>query len=313
MAWNGKKANSIDMINQWYKEKKDWVTGGKGVTGHYESLISSKFKYVGLGWFNTEIAEYSSCLAGSFSMKSHEEDFIEEKRNIIQTLDVLNNKINMCYLEGKKIMKTNESQILIPRVKLKKPILTLWPLKRYDLTYTSNNPKIARVYKTGKVQAFKQGNVTITFKNDKSNFATFNIEVKCNHEKNLIKTVEATCTKTGTNTYECEICNIKVDYKINMKAHDYKLIKTVEATCTKNGINTYACEICKSKIKINMKPHDYKITCSKGRGTGTCKMCKKYFKYTVPTMFDIYWRNDQTTEGSSYWSYIPDNNPKDLA
>ena len=61
-------------------------------------------------------------------------------------------------------------------------------MKRYDLSYTSNNPKIAQVYKTGKVKSFKQGNVIITCKNaDKSNFASFNIEVKCNHEKNPLK------------------------------------------------------------------------------------------------------------------------------
>ena len=29
LAWNWDSANSIDMINQWYDEKKDWVTGGK--------------------------------------------------------------------------------------------------------------------------------------------------------------------------------------------------------------------------------------------------------------------------------------------
>ena len=77
------KANSIDMINQWYEEKKDWVTGGKGVTGHYESMISSRFKYVGLGRFNTTCSEYPSSLAGSFSQIGPEGEYMEENRNII--------------------------------------------------------------------------------------------------------------------------------------------------------------------------------------------------------------------------------------
>ena len=95
LAWNWESLNSIDMINQWYREKKDWVTGGKGVTGHYESIISSRFNYVGLGWFNTTCAKYPSCLAGSFSDISSglKEEFMEEKRNIIQTLDILQKKI----------------------------------------------------------------------------------------------------------------------------------------------------------------------------------------------------------------------------
>ena len=274
LAWNWENANSIDMINQWYAEKDDWVNGGKGVTGHYESLISSRFNYVGLGWFQTKCSKYPFCLAGAFSMNGNEEDFIEEKRDIIQTLDILRNKIDSYYLEGKKIMKTNESQILTPRIKLKNPALSVWPLKRYDLSYISNNPKIAQVYKTGKVKAFKQGNVIITCKNpDKSIFANFNIDVKCSHEKKLIKTVDATCTKTGTNTFLCEICNSKLD------------------------------------SKINIKPHDFKFINSKGKSIGTCTKCKKVIQCNPPSMFDIYWRNNQTTEGSSYWSVVPGDNP----
>ena len=172
-------------------------------------------------------------------------------------------------------MKTGETQILTPRIKLKNPALSVWPLKRYDLSYVSNNPKIVQVYKTGKVKAFKQGNAIITCKNpDKSIYANFNIEVKCSHEKKLIKTVEATCTKMGTNTFLCQICNSKVD------------------------------------SKINMKPHDFKFTYSKGKSTGTCTKCKKVIHCTPPSMFDIYWRNNQTTEGSSYWSCVPGDNPK---
>ena len=275
LAWNWDSANSIDMINQWYDEKKDWVTGGKGVTGHYESLISSGFNYVGLGWFNSKCTKYPSCLAGSFSNTNKGgEDYIEEKRDIIQTLDVLKSSINSYYLEGRKVMKTGETQMLTPRIKLKNPELSVWPLKISDLNFVSNNPKIAKVSRIGKVEAFKAGNATITCKNpDNTNFATFIIEVKCTHEKKLIKTVDSTCTKEGTNTYECDICKTKVD------------------------------------SKINMKPHDYKFVASNGKSTGTCTKCKKVIKCNPPTMFEIYWRNDQTTEGSSYWSCLPSNNP----
>ena len=274
LAWNWEQANSIDMINQWYDEKHDWVTGGPGVTGHYESLISSRFSYVGLGWFNSKCTKYPSCLAGAFSDTAAGEDFIEEKKGIIQTVDVLRKNIKSYYLEGKKTMKTNETQILTPRIQLSNPNLSIWPLKRYELTYTSNNPSVAKVYKTGKVESLKAGNVTITCKKaDNTNYATFNITIKCNHEKKLIKTVDSTCTKKGTNTYECDICKTKVD----------------------------------SEIKI--KPHDFKFTYSKGKSTGTCTKCKKVINCNPPSEFEIYWRNEQTTEGSSYWSCVPSNNP----
>ena len=274
LAWNWDNANSIDMINQWYDEKHDWVTGGPGVTGHYESLISSRFSYVGLGWFNSKCTKYPSCLAGAFSNEAKGEDFIEEKKGIIQTVDVLKKNIKSYYLEGKKTMKTNETQILTPRIKLSNPDLSIWPLKRYDLTYTSSNSSIAKVDKTGKIEALKAGNATITCKNaDNTNYATFNITVKCDHEKKLIKTIDSTCTKTGTNTYECDICKTKVD------------------------------------SEIKMKPHDFKFTYSKGKSTGTCTHCKKVIKCNPPSEFDIYWRNEETALDSNYWSCVPSNNP----
>ena len=274
LAWNWENANSIDMINQWYKEKYDWVTGGPGVTGHYESLISSRFSYVGLGWFNSKYTKYPSCLAGAFSETAKGEDFIEEKKGIIQTVDVLKKNIKSYYLEGKKIMKTNETQILTPRIQLSNPNLSIWPLKRYDLTYISSNSSIAKVDKTGKIEALKTGNVTITCKNpDNTNYATFNIKIKCDHEKKLIKTVDSTCTKTGTNTYECDICKTKVD------------------------------------SEIKMKPHDFKFTYSNGKSTGTCTHCKKVIKCNPPSEFDIYWRNEDTAKDSNYWSCVPSYNP----
>ena len=246
LAWNWEDANSIDMINQWYKEKYDWVTGGPGVTGHYKSLISSRFSYVGLGWFNSKYTKYPSCLAAAFSDTAKGEDFIEEKKGIIQTVDVLKKNIKSYYLEGKKIMKTNETQILTPRIQLSNPNLSIWPLKRYDLTYISSNSSIAKVDKTGKIEALKTGNVTITCKNpDNTNYATFNIKIKCDHEKKLIKTVDSTCTKTGTNTYECDICKTKVD------------------------------------SEIKMKPHDFKFTYSNGKSTGTCTHCKKVIRFKL--------------------------------
>ena len=93
LSFNWDKANSIDMINQWYSEKNDWVKGGPGVTGHYETLISSRFNYVGLGLFNTKCTKFPSCLAWAFSEEANEGDFMEEEKNIIQTVDILENNI----------------------------------------------------------------------------------------------------------------------------------------------------------------------------------------------------------------------------
>ena len=191
LDWNWNDENSIDMINQWYDEKHDQVTEGKGITGHYESIISSRYYYVGLDWFNTICAQYPSCLAGHYTIDGLKEDFIDEKSNIIKILDIQQNKIKSYYLDGHKEMKTEETQVLFPRVKTSVSNISLWFLKKYELIYQSNNNNMAKVNNNGKITALKAGNPTITCKReDKKNFyATFNIVIKCNHEKNLIKKI----------------------------------------------------------------------------------------------------------------------------
>ena len=174
-------------------------------------------------------------------------------------------------------MKTDETQTLIPRVKTEISNISLWPLRRYSFSYKSNNANIAKVYKTGKLKALKAGKATITcIKEDKTNFALFNVEVKCDHEKKLINTINATYTKTAKNIYQCDTCKVKIESQIQLKPHNYKF------------------------DVLNKKT---------GQSKGTCKDCKKIINFTAPTMFEIYWKNDQTTEGGSYWSCVPESNP----
>ena len=175
-----------------------------------------------------------------------------------------------------ELAKTDETQVLIPRVKT--TVSNLWPLKKYELIYQSNNNNVAKVDNKGTIKAIKAGNATITCKReDKKNiYATFNVVVKCNHEKELIKTIKSTCTKNGTNTFECKICNAKIDSKLELKPHEYKF------------------NISNAKT---------------GKSKGTCKDCKKVINFNAPTFFEIYWRNEQTTEGGSYWSCLPSSNP----
>ena len=278
LAWNWDSANSIDMINQWYKEKHCWVTGSKGVTGHYESIISTRYNYVGLGWFYTKVAQYPCTLCGSFSDRDNinSEDFLDGKSNVIQTIEVLKKKVERYYLEGEAKMLTGENQILTPKVKIKDGY-SLLPLHRYTtLSFKSSNDKIAKVTKYGKVRGFKQGDVKITcIKSDKSTYSTFDIKVICNHEKKLIKTVKSTCSKVGKNIFECKICNVKKEEEIKTIPHDYT---------------------------FNLNKQTYK-------STGTCKVCKKKINFNAPSSMELYWRNDQTAKDEYYNSNVPDNNP----
>ena len=277
LAWNWENANSIDMINQWYEEKKYWVTGKKGVTGHYESIISTRYRCVGLGWFNSSCGKYPSCLCGEFSdEKGLKEDFLDEKINIIQIVDVLKKNVKNYYLEGKKNMNTDEEQILIPRVNLSYGN-SIWPLNKYELNFFSSNDKILRVNKYGKVNSIKSGNATITCKKkDNSVYAKFNINVKCTHQKELINTIESTCTKKGTKNFECKICNIKNQESIDLIPHEYNY----------------------------SFPDSKKKECK-----GTCKFCNKTIKFTPPNQVTFYWRNNETAKDSYYSGSVPNDNP----
>lgn len=49
LAWN--YTDLMAGIEQWYDEKKDWVDKTDGQTGHYESIISTRFNYVAVSAF----------------------------------------------------------------------------------------------------------------------------------------------------------------------------------------------------------------------------------------------------------------------
>ena len=83
-------------------------------------------------------------------------EYLEENPDIILTLDILKKNISSYYLEGQKQMKTCETQISKPRVKLTLFDISVWPLKNYDLSYESNKPDIVQAYKTGKIRALKR-------------------------------------------------------------------------------------------------------------------------------------------------------------
>lgn len=251
---------------------------GRGVTGHYESIISTRYKYVGLGWFYTEAAKFQSTLCGSFSNRDsvNSEEFLDGKPNIIQTIEITKKKVERNFLEGNSKMLTGESQILTPKVKISGGYALL-PLNRYTtLSFNSANDKIAKVNKYGKVTAFKQGTVKITCKrSDKSTYSSIDITVTCNHEKKLIQTVKSTCTKKGKKTYECKICNVKKEEEIKTIPHDYT---------------------------FNLNKQTYK-------STGTCKVCKKKINFKAPSSMELFWRNNQTAKDEYYSGSVPADNP----
>ena len=188
LAWNFGNANSIDMINQWYDEKNDWVNNGPGVTGHYESIISTRYKYAAVGWFKGTSGKYAMCLAGQFSDHDNlKEGFLDEEIDIIQKIDVAKSKIKSYFLECPETLYVGRKEKVIPRVQIQaSQLCPLWLTEdeEKNLKYTSSDKSIIQIdEKTGELKVLKKGKVTITCtKKDKSKFATKVINVVTEEE-----------------------------------------------------------------------------------------------------------------------------------
>ena len=188
LAWNTDTADSIDMINQWYDEKKDWVTNGPGVTGHYESIITTRYKYAALGWFRGSSGEYAMCLCGEFSdVDNLKEGFLDEELDIIQKVDVTKSKIKNYFLDCPGTFYIGRKEKIIPRVNIQaSQLCPIWLIDDEEkaLKYSSNNKSIINVNETtGELNALKKGKATITcLKKDKTKFASKDINVVTEEE-----------------------------------------------------------------------------------------------------------------------------------
>lgn len=118
---------------------------------------------------------------------------------------------------------------------------------------------------------------------------TENIE-KVEHSYKLVKTVDATCEKTGNKEYTCEKCKNSYTEKIDKKKHDYKLDKTVKSTCEKAGYKEYKCNNCGKTYEKNLEKlkHDYKLVktvnateTSDGYKEYKCSNCNDSYKETI--------------------------------
>ena len=99
LAWN--YSGLMAGIEQWYKEKEDWVnqTAGK-VTGHYTSIIYPEYRSVGVGAFRLSSGGWYA-VAQQFSYK----DTLDAYKNpsqgkCIQNIEVQGSKVTECKFGG---------------------------------------------------------------------------------------------------------------------------------------------------------------------------------------------------------------------
>lgn len=253
LAWNTSRT-FLQGIEQWYREKKDWVGNTGKVTGHYTQMIDPDNIYVGLATFINPNAGYSTTTAGEFTSQGSLDysqgtsgAVLDESAglaidNCIQTVEVKKDKITASMSDFNSLAAPDSVQAEFN--------LTVYNCKMETLgaaKWTSSDVKTATVDNTGKVTGVHEGSADITAACGDLT-ATKTIQVTGHPNTELKNAKEATCSKEGyTEDKICKDCGktIESGKTIPKKEHSWDAGKvTKAATCTEKGIRTYTCQSC---------------------------------------------------------------------
>ena len=254
LAWNNTK-KFLQGVEQWYREKADWVGNTDGVTGHYTQMIDPDNIYVGLATFVNANVRYSTTTAGEFTSQKNldyslgtSQTVLDESAgpaidNCIQTVEVKNAKIaaSMAELTGPLAAKNSiQAEFTLTGYG--------WKMEPLDeVSWTSSDTKTATVDGTGNITGIHEGTADITAAY--GNFtATKNVQVTGHPNVELKNAKEATCSTEGyTGDNICKDCGktIEAGKTIPKKEHSWDAGKeTKAANCTEKGIRTYTCQSC---------------------------------------------------------------------
>ena len=253
LAWNTSRT-FLQGIEQWYREKKDWVGNTGKVTGHYTQMIDPDNIYVGLATFINPNAGYSTTTAGEFTSQGSldysqgtsgavlDESAGPAIDNCIQTVEVKKDKITASMSDFNSLAAPDSVQAEFN--------LTVYNCKMETLgaaKWTSSDVKTETVDNTGKVTGVHEGSADITAACGDLT-ATKTIQVTGHPNTELKNAKEATCSKEGyTGDKICKDCGktIESGKTIPKKEHSWDAGKvTKAATCTEKGIRTYTCQSC---------------------------------------------------------------------
>lgn len=201
LAWN--YTDLMAGIEQWYDEKKDWVDKTDGQTGHYESIISTRFNYVAVSAFELPKGYiYPVAVAQEFSdkatMDSQKNEFAG---NCMQAIEVAGSAVSkLAFTASSPLsLKTGSSHNLVLNATVgfeaynQKSNCT-GPVQD-GAVWTSSDNAIATVDSKGQITALKDGSVTIT-----ATVGNISAELTVEVSENAVPPVDP--AETYTITYE---------------------------------------------------------------------------------------------------------------
>lgn len=294
LAWNGGKS-MLSGIEQWYKEKSDWVNKTGKTTGHYTSMINPDYNYVAVATFYNPDAAYKNATSAEFSHKTGLDETMNEMAGeCIQTLEVKDSYLSLKFSVNNTSIKAGENTQAQASAVITNPSTimhgrTCAASLIGDITWTSSNKQVATVDKDGKITGIDYGTAIITAKSGTlSQTITVNVTTHAWDAGQV--TTPATCEKKGVKTYTCTKCGATQTEEIAATGHQHTEIRNAkEAECEIAGYtgDTY-CTDCNKKLKDgkeieatghqNTEVRDAKeATCEKAGYTGDtyCLKCKK--------------------------------------
>ena len=294
LAWNGGKS-MLSGIEQWYKEKSDWVNKTGKTAGHYTSMINPDYNYVAVATFYNPDAAYKNATSAEFSYKKGLDETMNEMAGeCIQTLEVKDSYLSLKLPVNNTSIKAGENTQAQANAVITNPSAimhgeTCEASLIGDITWTSSNKQVATVDKDGKITGIDYGTATITAKSGTlSQTITVNVTT---HAWNAGKiTTAPQCEKEGVKTYTCTKCGATKTEAVEATGHQHTEIRNAkEAACETAGYtgDTY-CTDCNKKLKegkeIEATGHQKtevrgakEATCEKAGYTGDtyCLKCEK--------------------------------------
>lgn len=301
LAYTPEKMDICAAIEGWYSEKSAWKAGLTGGTGHYENLISTEYKTVGLCDFfylgDTDALGYPNSMTAIFSSDSQTTEAMlpTAPKNVMQKIEVKaygdseNSHFQIEYvLGGTATIYTDQTAELMPRVNLTYPIngntCPVWVVE--TPIYASSDASIATVAPGGVVTGHKNGETVITASwgdGEDARSVSMTVNVKCGHENTLLSSTDATCKEEGIRKYRCETCGV-FEEKFPKIPHNYAY-----GDADDTGLRTGICAFCQDEIRIH-PPTRFSVSW-KNTVTGDQNMTSEIFPKANPV-------------GSELWFYV---------
>ena len=320
LAWNGGKS-MLSGIEQWYKEKSDWVNKTGKTTGHYTSMINPDYNYVAVATFYNPDAAYKNDTSAEFSHKKGLDETMNEMAGeCIQILEVKDSYLSLKLPVNNTSIKAGENTQAQANAVITNPSAimhgeTCEASLIGDITWTSSNKQVATVDKDGKITGIDYGTATITAKSGTlSQTITVNVTT---HAWNAGKiTTAPQCEKEGVKTYTCTKCGATKTEAVEATGHQHTEIRNAkEAECETTGYtgDTY-CTDCNKKLKegvvIELTGHQnievrdaVEATCKKAGYTGDiyCLKCGKQISTGIEIPSKAHsWGTGKITKPASY-------------